>query len=162
MRINLIYAKSANNVIGDMGNLPWSIPEDMQYFMHMTNQCTVIMGRKTWESIPVQFRPLKSRKNIIISNNPKYIAIGATVCDTVNQAIASADTEEVWIIGGKLVYDLFLGRATRAFVTEIHEDYDGDTIAPTLDPSIWNEVSRNKNISVSGINFDFVEYNKEQ
>ena len=163
MRINLIYAKSSNNVIGNIGNiggLPWSIPEDMQYFMSKTNNCSVIMGRTTWESIPEKFRPLKSRKNIVLSNNPSYVAQGAVVCTTIEQSISACETEEVWVIGGGLIYNLFIGRASRAFVTEIHCEYDGDTFAPILDYSIWREETRDDRVSVNDTKFDFVVYSK--
>lgn len=130
--VKMILAKSRNGVIGNDGSIPWNCPEDMEYFKSVTTGSTVVMGRKTWESLPKKYRPLPNRENIIISSDPEYRAEGAFVTNSVENAIRAATKQTVWIIGGASIYNQAIPYVKEAHVTIIHQDYAGDTYAPVL------------------------------
>lgn len=145
----MIFAKSRNGVIGNKGSIPWKCPEDMEYFKSVTTGGTVVMGRKTWESLPKKSRPLPGRENIVISRDPEYRAEGAFVTDSVENAIRAATKNTVWIIGGSSIYELALPYVSEAHVTLIYSDYAGDTYAPVLKGfeltsclDVWGEGSK--------------------
>lgn len=128
MTRGVIWAQSANGVIGRDGTLPWHLPEDMAHFRALTAGATVIMGRKTWESLPPRFRPLPGRRNIVLTRD-------ATWADSERAAgLAEAlDVDgDVWVIGGASVYAEALPLVDIAEITEIDETFDGDVIAPAL------------------------------
>jgi dihydrofolate reductase len=139
--INLIWAQSANGVIGADGQLPWRIPEDLAHFRELTDGGTVVMGRATWESLPPRFRPLPDRRNVVLSRDPSYDAPGATVVTSLQDALAAADDDEVWIGGGAAVYAAALKHAERLCITDVDLDVGGDVHAPVV-PAGWVEVSR--------------------
>ncbi len=126
--IGLIWAQSANGVIGRDGTLPWHLPEDMARFKTLTTGATVLMGRRTWESLPPRFRPLPGRRNLVLSRTPQE---GVETFADLPQALAAA-TEDVWVIGGAAVYEAALPLADRIEITEIREQFDGDTFAPAV------------------------------
>jgi dihydrofolate reductase len=162
MKLGLIYAQSRNGVIGRGGVLPWHLPEDLAHFKRTTLGAPVIMGRKTWESLPPRFRPLPGRKNIVITRDPQWQAPGAQRAVSLDEAIAAcagADTDTAWITGGAEIFKLAIPRADLAVVTEIGADYDGDTFAPALGAD-WHEVARERHLSPAGIPFDFVTYRR--
>jgi dihydrofolate reductase len=139
--ITLVYAQSRNGVIGDAGSLPWSIPSDLKNFKAVTMGKPIIMGRKTWESLPR--KPLPGRKNIVITRQSGFAAEGAVVAGTANEAIAAAgNTDDICIIGGGEIYLMFLPHATHIHLTEVDIDVTGDTLAPKLDFSQWKVVFR--------------------
>lgn len=128
--VKIILAKARNGIIGLNNTIPWKIAEDMAYFKQMTTGGTVIMGRKTWESLPVKYRPLPCRQNIIVTHNKDYRVENALVCHSLEEAIESACYENVWIIGGLQIYQQAEKYASELYVTLIHKDYEGDTQAP--------------------------------
>ena len=160
MQINMIFARAANGVIGNNNQLPWHLPEDMAHFKQLTQGCPVIMGRKTWDSLPVRFRPLPGRANVVITRQPGWLAPGAQTVSNISQAIALCHASpEVWIIGGAQIYALAEPLAQRVEVTEIAQDFEGDAYAPTLGTQ-WVEASRERHTSSNGLNFSFISYNK--
>ena len=171
MKVNLIWAQAKNGIIGNHGAMPWHIPEDLANFRQITQNKPVIMGRKTWDSLPVKFKPLPYRRNIILTRSPNWgkelensnskIKTARSVETSMKPIIVGREVEEVWVIGGGQIYPQFLKYASRIEVTEIQEDIDGDTKAPELSPE-WNEVRRAHNTSTSGIKFDFITYLKVQ
>jgi len=141
MRLSLIVAIAENGVIGASGGLPWRLPEDMKRFKALTMSKPVIMGRKTWESLPK--RPLPGRQNIVISRKPDYAAEGARVVPDLDSALwAAAAVEEVMIIGGAEIYALALPKADRIYLTEVAARPLGDTVFPSFDRAAWREASR--------------------
>jgi dihydrofolate reductase len=162
MKLGLIYAQSRNGVIGRGGVLPWHLPEDLAHFKRTTLGAPVIMGRKTWESLPPRFRPLPGRKNIVITRDPQWQAPGAQRAASIDEAIAAcAGADTAWITGGADIFRLAMPRADLAVVTEIGADYDGDTFAPALGAD-WHEVARERHLSPAGIPFDFVTYRRTE
>ena len=104
-RINLIFARASNGVIGKDNSMPWHLPEDLAHFKRLTQGCPVIMGRKTWDSLPPRFRPLPGRSNIVITRQPIWQAEGALHASSLPEALQlSGDVPEVWVIGGAEIY----------------------------------------------------------
>lgn len=171
MNVNLIWAQAKNGVIGNHGAMPWHIPEDLAHFRQITQNKPVIMGRKTWDSLPEKFRPLPYRRNIILTRSPKWgvelsnsnslVKIANSIETSMSPIIVGREVAEVWVVGGGQIYSQFLRYASRIEITEIQEDIDGDTKAPELS-SAWKEERRVHNLSSSGIRFDFVTYLKIQ
>jgi dihydrofolate reductase len=131
--IGLVWAQSANGVIGRDGALPWRLPEDMKHFRSLTAGATVLMGRRTWESLPPRFRPLPGRRNLVLSRSPQPGAEkeGAETFPDLPHALAAV-SGDVWVMGGAAVYGTALPFADRIVVTEIREFFDGDTHAPDV------------------------------
>ncbi|VWX55549.1 Dihydrofolate reductase [Burkholderiales bacterium 8X] len=157
-RINLILARAANGVIGHNGQMPWHLPEDMAHFRRLTGGSPVIMGRKTWESLPARFRPLPGRRNIVVTRQEQFDAPGAECAASLLDALALAEgaqPTEIFVIGGAQIYGEAEPLAHRAFVTEIDRDYEGDAWAPVFDVS-WRTTSREAQVSADGIGFSFV------
>ncbi|MGW4480006.1 dihydrofolate reductase [Rhodococcus triatomae] len=132
--LGLIWAQANNDVIGRDNAIPWRIPEDTAHFKNVTTGHPVIMGRRTWDSLPPRFRPLSDRRNIVVTRDTDWSAEGAEVVHSLDDALRTAGEGEVWVIGGGEVYAAALGRADRVAVTEIDLDVDGDAFAPTLGP----------------------------
>ena len=162
MKLGLVYAQSRNGVIGQGGNLPWHLPEDLAHFKRTTLGAPVIMGRRTWDSLPPRFRPLPGRRNIVITRDAQWQAPGAERAGSLDEALAlGADAETVWVTGGAEVFRLALPRAHVAVVTEIDADFEGDTHAPELGPG-WREVARERHVSAKGLAFSFVTYHNTE
>lgn len=129
--IVLIYARAANGAIGNDGDLPWRLPADLKRFKALTIGKPMIMGRKTFESLPGL---LPGRRHIVLSRRDSFDAEGVEMAGSVNEALALAtkgnDTGEVAIIGGAAIYDVFMPMAHRIELTQIHADYPGDTFMP--------------------------------
>lgn len=151
--LGMIWAEARGGVIGEAGDMPWSLPEDLARFKAITMGHPVVMGRRTWESFPPRFRPLPGRENIVITRDADYEAPGARVVHDLDAALALAaqlaDGGETWIVGGGRVYRDALPRADRLEITEIDLDAAGDTRAPRVDASgpgasgpAWREVAR--------------------
>ena len=155
-RIALIYARAANGVIGNEGTMPWHLPEDLAHFRQLTQGQPVIMGRKTWDSLPPRFRPLPGRRNIVLTRQIQWQSAGAERADGLSQALARcADAPQVWVIGGAQIYAQAEPLASRAEVTEIEQPFEGDAYAPTLGPG-WQEVARESAVSSNGLRYSFV------
>lgn len=158
--LHLIYARAANGVIGKDNRLPWHLPEDMAHFKRSTLGCPVIMGRKTWESLPPKFRPLPGRLNIVVTRDAAFVAEGASVAHSLEAArdLCPAGST-AWVIGGAQIYAQALPLAREVVVTEIARDFDGDAFAPELG-SEWREVAREEHVGASGLPFAFVTYRR--
>ncbi|MBG6076085.1 dihydrofolate reductase [Polaromonas sp. CG_9.11] len=160
-RINLIYARAANGVIGKENAMPWHLPEDLAHFKRLTQGWPVLMGRKTWDSLPARFRPLPGRTNVVITRQPDWREAGAQPASSLADALVQCSAcEEVWVIGGAQIYAQAEPLAARIEVTEIARDFDGDAFAPQLGAS-WIEAAREKHVAASGLEFSFVTYQKE-
>lgn len=160
MSLNLIFARAANGVIGLNNALPWHLPEDMAHFKRTTLGCPVIMGRKTWDSLPPKFRPLPGRINIVVTRQADWQAEGALRAASIPEAIAHCPPgSTAWVIGGAEIYALAQPQAARAMVTEIEADYVGDAFAPQFGPE-WQEVSRERHTAASGLAYSFVTYQR--
>ena len=154
MTIGLIWAQSTSGVIGRDGTIPWRLPEDLARFKELTMGHTVVMGRRTWESLPRSVRPLPGRRNVVITSDPDYRADGADVVTSIEAALAEPQT---WVIGGSEIYHLALPAATRCEVTEVEIDLrleDDDALAPVLDES-WVGTSGDWHDSTSGLRYRF-------
>lgn len=161
-RISLIYARAANGVIGKDNTMPWHLPEDMAHFKRLTQGWPVIMGRKTWDSLPPRFRPLPGRTNVVITRQPDWKEAGAEPASSLADALKlCSQSEEVWVIGGAQIYAQAEPLADRIEVTEIAQDFEGDAFAPPLGPQ-WIESAREDHVSSSGLKFSFITYNKHQ
>ncbi len=130
--VGLVWAQACGGVIGADGGLPWRLPEDLARFRGLTMGATVLMGRATWESLPVAVRPLPGRRNVVLTRQVGWAAPGAGVAGSIEQALREAPGD-VWVIGGGSIYAAALEHADRAVVTEIDLDVAGDTWAPELD-----------------------------
>jgi dihydrofolate reductase len=137
--VALIWAQARDRVIGADGALPWQLPEDMAMFRRLTTGSTVVMGRRTWESLPERFRPLPGRTNVVLTSDPQWSHGGAQRAASVADVLAQHPS--VWVIGGGAVYDAFLPHADRLVVTEVDLAVDGDTWAPVVGDG-WEPVSR--------------------
>lgn len=158
--LNLIYARAANGVIGNNNALPWHLPEDMAHFKRLTQGCPVIMGRKTWDSLPPKFRPLPGRANIVITRQSTWNEKGAQAAESLAKAITlCAEAPEVWVIGGAQIYAQAEPMAHRIEVTEIEQNFEGDAFAPKIGPD-WQEQSRENHVSSKGLSFSFITYIK--
>jgi dihydrofolate reductase len=158
MKLGLIYARARNGVIGKGGVLPWHLPEDLAHFKRLTLGCPVIMGRKTWESVPERFRPLPGRLNIVVTRQPGWTAKGASTASSLAQAVEIATGQPlVWVIGGAELFAQALPLADVAEITEIDADFEGDVFAPKLGPE-WQESAREKHTAASGIPYSLVTY----
>jgi dihydrofolate reductase len=142
-RIALVVAVARNGVIGQGGRLPWHVPSDLRQFKAITMGKPVIMGRKTWETLPR--KPLPGRTNIVLTWNKNYHAEGAIVAPTLDAALAAAEktgTIEICVIGGAEIFNALLARAGRIYLSEIDLWPAGDTFFPVVDLLEWQEVSR--------------------
>jgi dihydrofolate reductase len=162
MKIGLIYARAANGVIGKGGVMPWHLPEDLAHFKQVTMGAPVVMGRKTWLSLPPRFRPLPGRRNIVISRQADWNEPGAQRAASLDEALAFCkDDPQVWVIGGGEIFAQALPMADRVEVTEIDRDFDGDVYAPTLGPE-WIATKREHRQSTAGFGMDFVTYTRQE
>lgn len=158
LKLHLIFARAANGVIGKAGALPWHLPEDMAHFRRTTSGHTVIMGRKTWDSLPPRFRPLPGRKNIVVTRQENWQAEGALRAGSLAQAVQLCGQDsDAWVIGGAEIYREALPLAGTAVVTEIDSPFEGDAHAPEFGPE-WKEVARERHTSVNGLGFSFATY----
>lgn len=161
MKLNLILARARNGVIGKHNTLPWHLPEDMTHFKRNTLGCPVIMGRKTWDSLPPKFRPLPGRLNLVVTRQTGWCAEGAVVAHSLESACAACPPDSTaWVIGGAELYAQSLALASTAVVTEIDADFEGDAVAPHFGPE-WREVTRESHLSSTGLGYSFVTYQKD-
>jgi dihydrofolate reductase len=160
-RLHLIYARAANGVIGINGTLPWHLPEDLAHFKRTTLGCPVIMGRKTWDSLPPKFRPLPGRTNIVVTRQESWNEIGSQPARSLREALLLCEqSSDVWVIGGAQLYALAEPLASSAVVTEIAQDFAGDAYAPLLGER-WHETARQNHTAASGLPYSFVTYTQD-
>ena len=158
MKIGLIWAQARGRVIGKGGVMPWHLPEDLAHFKRTTLSHPVVMGRKTWDSLPARFRPLPGRANIVVTRQADWHENGAKPASSLHEALQICENaDQVWIIGGAQIYAQALPLADELVVTEIDADFDGDAHAPALSAE-WREVARDPVVAASGLRLAFVTY----
>ncbi|MGC4932675.1 dihydrofolate reductase [Gordonia sp. DT30] len=157
--ITLIWAQDRVGAIGRDNTIPWRVPEDMAHFREVTGGNVVVMGRKTWESLPPRFRPLPGRRNIVVTRSAAYRSEGAEIVHTVSEALALAGAEAV-VIGGSEIYSAAIDQATHLRVTEIDILVTGaDAFAPAVDETAWDSRSETEWLrSSTGTLYRFVDY----
>lgn len=140
MKISLVAACGRRGEIGLDNQLPWHLPADLKHFREVTTGKPVVMGRKTYESIG---RPLPGRKNIILSASGRFRADGVTTVGSAEEALDEAEgAEELMVIGGSQIFQLFLPLASRIILTEVDEQFDADSFFPEIDKAVWEEKNR--------------------
>lgn len=155
----LIAAVAKNRVIGRDNQLIWHLPEDMAHFKNVTQGHTVLMGRKTWESLPPRFRPLPGRRNLVLSRQPGYHADGAEVFAALPQALAACQPDEtVFVIGGAEIYRQALPLADTLMLTEIDLAPEGDAYFPEFSAQEWQAVESTGGTSANHTRYAFVTY----
>jgi dihydrofolate reductase len=165
MNINLIWAQarhtsSARAVIGKDGVMPWHLPEDLAHFKRTTMSQPVIMGRKTWDSLPAKFRPLPGRLNVVITRSESWHENSVLRASSLDEALLFCEqrgAQDVWVIGGAQIYEQAIARAYKLIVTQIDSAFDGDAFAPTIGAN-WKEQSREQHIAANGTHLAFVTY----
>ena len=154
--IVIIAAVAKNRVIGKDNRLLWNIPEDMAHFKALTAGHTVVMGRKTWESLPPRFRPLPGRRNIVVSRQADYTVPGAEVADSLENALKMASTAaSVFVIGGEQIYTQAMAVADRLEITEVDLEPEGDAWFPEISPADWTVTA-----TTEGSGFRFLSYRR--
>jgi len=154
--VSLVVARADNGVIGAAGAIPWRIPEDMKRFKAITMGKPVVMGRKTWDSLPR--KPLPGRTNIVITRDRVWRADGAVVAASVEEALALAEREgpkEIAIVGGAEIYRLALPHANRIHLTEVHASPAGDIVLPPFGAE-WRETAREDAVTPDGLAYSYV------
>ncbi|MBL0009915.1 MAG: dihydrofolate reductase [Nitrosomonas sp.] len=156
-RLAILVAMARNRVIGWNNKLPWHLPADLKHFKFLTMGQTIVMGRKTYESIG---KPLPGRTNIIITRQAGYEVPGAIVVSSIDNALLiceenSAINGEHFIIGGEKIYRQTLEICQRMYITEIQRDFEGDVFFPEFDPNEWEETQRDKQISENDANLEY-------
>jgi dihydrofolate reductase len=157
--VGLIWAQSTSGVIGRGGAIPWQLPEDQARFKELTMGHSVVMGRRTWESLPAKARPLPGRRNVVLSRQTGFTAEGAEVVASLDDALGDRKT---WVIGGEQIYALAMPRATRCEVTEVEIDLprsDADVLAPVLDET-WLGTTGEWLTSRSGLRYRLHSYRR--
>ncbi len=160
--LSIIVAKAKNNIIGKNNQIIWNLPEDLKHFRELTTGHTIIMGRKTYESLG---KALPDRKHIIFSQNPDFRVHEENV-QVVHSLLEIQDLiegkEEAFVIGGAMIYNFLMPYVKKMYVTEIAKDFEGDAFFPTIDHEIWKETSRVHGIKneQNNLDYDFVEYER--
>lgn len=153
--ITVIAAIAANNCIGVNGGLPWHIPEDMARFKALTTGRTVLMGRKTWESLPPKYRPLPDRTNIVVTRQERYdVPAGVAVHASVDAALDAHRDDDLSVIGGAEVYAVAMDHANRLHITHVHHEVMGDAFFPEIDPDVWTEIEREDHDGFSFVTYE--------
>ncbi|OCG73847.1 dihydrofolate reductase [Microbacterium sediminis] len=163
MTLRAIWAQARGGAIGAAGDMPWELPEDLAYFKAATLGAPVVMGRRTWESFPPQWRPLPGRTNIVVTRNAEFDAPGATIVPSLDEGVraARAASDDAWIIGGAQIYEQAMPILDELWVTEIEIDVDGDAFAPPIGPE-WRVVradpAEGRHTSRTGLAYRFLVY----
>lgn len=156
-------AVARGGVIGLEGRLPWRLPEDMQRFRELTIGHPVVMGRRTWDSLPDRFRPLPGRRNVVVTRNQSWSAAGAERAGSLADALERLGGESrAFVIGGGQLYAEALPLADELLLTEIDAEFDGDTFFPQFSPEEFKETSREPRVSDDGTAFAFVKYERSR
>ncbi len=156
--ISIIVAIAENYAIGKNNELLWHIPEDMKRFRRITSGHKIIMGKRTFESLPV--RPLKDRINIVISDDPGDVYEGCLMAYSLEEALLHCHPgEECFVIGGGMVYRQFMPLVDKLYVTWVHKEFEADTYFPEIDPGVWEETGRSGGQDPGpGFAYSFVTY----
>lgn len=163
MRTGLVWAQARGGVIGADGGMPWHVPEDLAHFKKLTLGCPVVMGRRTWDSLPPRFRPLPERVNIVVTRRPDWQATGALRASSLVDALRqAAGADWVWVTGGGQIFREAIAAADRLEVTDIDLDVPGDTTAPSVVG--WRAVASDPaggwHTSRTGLRYRFVRYER--
>jgi len=159
--ISIVVAYGANRGIGYRGQLPWWLPSDLRRFRELTLGGTVLMGRKTFESLPDAYRPLPGRRNLVVSANPDFAANGADVHNSIEAALAACGSD-CFLIGGGSVYEQTLPLVQRVFATVVHTRPLSDTYFPALPSDQWCSIEQGGDILENGIGFHFATYDRRR
>lgn len=158
-KLSIIVAMSSNRAIGINNTLPWHLSEDLKHFKTLTTGHTIIMGRKTYESIG---KPLPNRRNIVVTRNLNTFYDGVEIVHSLEDAFSiSSNDEEVFIIGGSNIYEQSLNLVKHLYITEIKKAFEGDAFFPKIDKSLWTESARETHTSSDGLEFSFVSLQKK-
>jgi len=161
VKVSLLAAVARGGVIGRDGVLPWRLGEDLAHFRAVTMGHPVVMGRRTWESLPERFRPLPGRRNIVVTRNPSWHDEGAERATSVEDALRRLSHEgRVSVIGGGEIFAAALPLADELVLTEIDLEVEGDTFFPDWDRGEFRETSRESHVSDDGTTFAFVTYER--
>jgi len=161
--VTLVAAVARGGVIGRVGGIPWRLPEDVAHFKSLTTGHAVVMGRRTWDSLPDRFRPLPGRRNVVVTRNDEWRAESAERASSVDRALALlADEEHVFVIGGAEIYAAALPHADQLVLTEIDVAAEGDTFFPEWDRSAFAEALHESHVSADGTPFAFVTYRRKR
>jgi dihydrofolate reductase len=156
MKLTLVAAVARNGVIGRDNDMPWRLPEDLKHFRRVTLGAPVIMGRRTWDSLPAAFKPLPGRRNVVITRNPGWRADGAEAAASLDEALRRLAAEPAaFVVGGAQLYAQALQRADELVLTEIDRDFEGDTRFPGFDRTLFTEVARETHRAAPPNDFDF-------
>jgi dihydrofolate reductase len=159
LKVSVIAAVARGGVIGRDGGIPWRLPEDMGRFRELTVGHAVVMGRRTWESLPDRFRPLPGRTNVVVTRNRDWSARGAHRAGSVEEALDLLDSEpQVFVIGGGEIYTAALPFVDELLLTELDADIAGDTTFPSWDREEFEEIERDERVAEDGTPFAFVRY----
>lgn len=163
MKLALIAAVARDGAIGRANALLWTEPQDQRHFRATTMGCPVVMGRRTWESLPARFRPLPGRRNVVVTRNPAYDAPGAELAASLDEALARLrGAATVFVMGGGELYASALPRADELVLTEIDAAFpDADAFFPAIDPAVWQAVERSEHVGADGTRFAFVTYHRK-
>ena len=162
MKLSLIAAVARNGAIGRDNELLWKESADQKHFAATTRGHAVIMGRRTWESLPPRFRPLPGRRNIVVTRSAGFDAPGAETAESLDAALQRlADVPRVFVIGGAQLYAQALPRVDEMVLTEIDADLDGDVHFPAWDRKTFVETSREGHVGADGRRFAFVTYRRK-
>jgi dihydrofolate reductase len=161
VRLSLVAAVARDRVIGRDNAIPWRLPEDVARFKAVTTGHAVVMGRRTWDSIPDRYRPLPGRRNVVVTRNRAWRATGAERAASLGDALELlAGEERVYVIGGAEIYAAALPLADELLLTEIDLAVDGDTFFPAFDRDAFAEVSREEHVGEDGVRFAFAVYER--
>jgi dihydrofolate reductase len=161
VKVSLVAAVARNGVIGAAGGIPWRIPQDARRFRAITMGHPVVMGRRTWDSLPDRFRPLPGRRNVVVTRNAAWDGVDAERAASLADALGLLDGEaRVFVIGGGELYAEALPLADELLLTEIDVDHAGDTFFPSFDRGVFAEISRENHVTEDGAPFAFVTYTR--
>ena len=160
--LSIIVAKAKNNIIGKNNSLVWHLPEDLKHFRKLTTGHTIIMGRKTFESLG---RVLPDRKHIIFSQNPDFKVNDENV-EVVHSLLQIQDLiegeEEAFVLGGAMIYNFLMPYVKKMYVTQINEEFEGDAFFPKIDENVWRKTSEEKGIKdeENKLDYEFITYER--
>jgi dihydrofolate reductase len=157
--VSIVVAFAGNGVIGRDGGLPWHLPTDMKRFRELTTERAVLMGRRTFESLPDRFRPLPNRRNLVLSSSQDWHAPGAEVFADLQSAVAACDGD-CFVIGGERTYREALALAERVYATEVEGEIDGDVYFPALTDGEWRRVEQSDRFVENDHGFSFCVYER--
>jgi dihydrofolate reductase len=159
--VSIVVALAGNGVIGRDGGLPWHLPTDMKRFRELTSERAVVMGRRTFESIPDRYRPLPNRRNLVLSSNRDWRAPGAEVFGDLASAVQACDGD-CFVIGGEQTYREALALAERVYATEVEGAIEGDVFFPALAEGEWRCIEQSDRVVENDHGFTFCVYERAQ